>query len=395
MKHTTRILLTFVFLCCAGSLWLGTPKNGWALSSNPATLSGCTGETGTAIAAYVKADSLVNLSGPPGAIETTLLGTLLGTAQTQITPALSVMLNAIYCEEDSVQEAIMNVQKAISELGKTVVLGQQLQSTTTGSYTAAKYKNRFGTAQLPAGACDAVYVARRTGGTVSQAAMTSLAASAVTEAYNRATPATMVSLGVQAHQTPESLSTTALFGAGDLAAGGAAHNVLVGEQFTVNATNPVPAHPMSMQELSQPGSGARMAAYNMSVADTAIAQKPFNDLLALHTPNPAINSAIWSNGVLNATGITPIQSTGSAGTTPSGLSTMQVLSQSVAARFSNPTYVQDVLVRGKTNALRQMAVSQAVQLEIEYQQLIAEQNEEVVLGAILGRMTNGRRVGTP
>ncbi len=373
----------FYSVAIALGLLVVSPGQARALSLNPATLTQCNTETGYAMSQY-------KTQAPSGIMTNIMAGALVGTAQTHITPAFSVMLNAIYCEEDSVQEAIMNVQKAISELGKTVVLGQQLQSTTTGTYTAAKYKNRFGTAQLPEGACDAVYVARRTGGTISQAAMTALSASSVTEAYNRSTPSTLTALGVQAHQTPESLSTTALFGAGDLASGGATHNVLVGEQFTVNATNPVPQKPLSLQDMSQPG--ARMAAYNMNITDTALAQKPFNDLLALHTPNPSINSTIWTNGVLNATGITPIQTTGSTGTPPTGLSTMQVISQSVAARFSNPTYVQDVLVRGKTNALRQMAVTQTIEIEEDYQTMLAAQNEEVLLGAILARMTNADRL---
>lgn len=307
------------------------------------------------------------------------------TAATIISPIANTTLGVLYCEGASTTAAFFQVEKTLGELGKTVVLGDQTQSTSSGSYKAAKYKNRFGTAQLPYQSVDELYRARRTGAIVSGAAVQADVLTSTIEAFNRSTPVTGVAAGMSLSQSPRQMDVLAIFGGGDLAMGTPVQ-IADGENLIVNATNPLPLPPQSLFEISQ---GIHNDTRNQDIADTALAQHAMIDVLAEHLGigTGQTNSILWQNDVTNGTGETPVQT---VAVDAGHMSLMSVVSTGVQSRFAQPGYWQSALSSGKTADYRLMATAQALELEIRYLLQIAHQDKEVLLGAVLARMTTNR-----
>ncbi len=371
---TGIVVLSTVALLVYG---LATPKRSYALI--PQALAFCMPE-GSALAGGLATPVAIIMGGTMGLMYG---GFTLG-------PALTPLLYAILCEGDSISMAIGQLETSEHRVATTKLHALDTVADKSFAENAIYDKQlKEGANNLPAGACDEVYRASNSGQANSTAAQEALALNSQFSGYNLSAPPTGSALAAQLSVTPGSLTPLSIFGAGDLASGGTVNQTVEGRQYIINATNPIPAPPPSPSLIMSPSGGKILAKSNMDIASVSMSQKTLADVLALHAP--VIDLSAWQTGILGATGaVTPSVSTAGNNTPTTKSSVMAIIGQAVQARFSNPTYLQGIFAINSATrqVLQSMAATQAVDLEIEYQTLLAEQNQEAVLAEILARMVN-------
>ena len=93
----------------------------------------------------------------------------------------------------------------------------------------------------------------------------------------------------------------------------------------------------------------------------------------------------WQNQLAQEAGLPPLPSS------TNGVSLMSVLGTDVNSRFSNPSWLQELHTLSSTGVLRETALEGALEIEIEWQELLSDQKMEALLAAIASKQVEIRR----
>jgi hypothetical protein len=72
---------------------------------------------------------------------------------------------------------------------------------------------------------------------------------------------------------------------------------------------------------------------------------------------------------------------------------MSVLGTDVNSRFSNPAWLSELHTLSSTGVLRETALEEALEIELEWQQLLSDQRMEGLLAAIAAKQVRIRGAG--
>ena len=192
-----------------------------------------------------------------------------------------------------------------------------------------------------------------------------------------------------ASQPQTNFDASNLLGTADLAGGTtlSTTQATAAQNFVLNVTNPVPYVAGSTPAANT--SEARRAAVG-NLRDHAIlslARHTLNEQLALRTAqnNPSLVS--WQNTLATESGLPPLPAN------TAGVSLMSVLGTDVNSRFSNPAWLSELHTLSSTGVLRETALEEALEIELEWQQLLSDQRMEGLLAAIAAKQVRIRGAG--
>ena len=189
-----------------------------------------------------------------------------------------------------------------------------------------------------------------------------------------------------ASQPQTNFDASNLFGTNDLAGGSTLtpSQATAAQNFVLNVTNPVP-YVAGTTPAANTTQGQRAAVANLrDHAVLSLARHTLNEQLALRTAqnNPQLVS--WQNQLAQESGLPPLPEN------PSGVSLMSVLGTDVNSRFSNPSWLQELHTLSSTGVLRETALEEALEIEIEWQELLSDQRTEALLAAIASKQVRIR-----
>ena len=192
-----------------------------------------------------------------------------------------------------------------------------------------------------------------------------------------------------ASQPQTNFDASNLFGTNDLAGGSTLtpSQATAAQNFVLNVTNPVP-YVAGTTPAANTTQGQRAAVANLrDHAVLSLARHTLNEQLALRTAqnNPQLVS--WQNQLAQESGLPPLPEN------PSGVSLMSVLGTDVNSRFSNPSWLQELHTLSSTGVLRETALEEALEIEIEWQELLSDQRTEALLAAIASKQVRIRGTG--
>lgn len=190
-----------------------------------------------------------------------------------------------------------------------------------------------------------------------------------------------------ASQPSGNFDASSLFGTNDLAGGSTLlpSQATAAQNFILNVTNPIPyaAGPVVSANTTE---GQRAVVANLrDHAILSLARHAMNEQLALRTAqnNPQLVS--WQNQLAQESGLPPISPKAA------GVSLMSVLGTDVNSRFSNPSWLTELHTLSGTGVLRETALEEALEIEIEWQSLLSDQRMEALLAAIAAKQVEIRR----
>ena len=165
-----------------------------------------------------------------------------------------------------------------------------------------------------------------------------------------------------ASQPAENFDASSLFGTNDLAGGSTLlpTQATAAQNFVLNVTNPVP-YAAGSTPAANTTQGQRAAVANLrNHAVLSLARHAMNEQLALRTAqnNPQLLS--WQNQLAQESGLPPVPASAS------GVSLMSVLGTDVNSRFSNPAWLTELHTLSSTGVLRETALEEALEIEIEW-----------------------------
>ncbi|OOH76228.1 hypothetical protein [Leptospirillum ferriphilum] len=192
-----------------------------------------------------------------------------------------------------------------------------------------------------------------------------------------------------ASQPQTNFDASNLLGTNDLAGGSTLtpSQATAAQNFVLNVTNPVP-YVAGATPAANTTQGQRAAVANLrDHAVLSLARHTLNEQLALRTAqnNPQLVS--WQNQLAQESGLPPLPEN------PSGVSLMSVLGTDVNSRFSNPSWLQELHTLSSTGVLRETALEEALEIEIEWQELLSDQRTEALLAAIASKQVRIRGTG--
>ncbi len=190
-----------------------------------------------------------------------------------------------------------------------------------------------------------------------------------------------------ASQPAENFDASSLFGTNDLAGGSTLlpSQATAAQNFVLNVTNPVP-YAAGSTPAANTTQGQRAAVANLrDHAVLSLARHAMNEQLALRTAqnNPQLVS--WQNQLAQESGLPPVPASAN------GVSLMSVLGTDVNSRFSNPAWLTELHTLSSTGVLRETALEEALEIEIEWQSLLSDQRMEALLAAIAAKQVEIRR----
>ena len=190
-----------------------------------------------------------------------------------------------------------------------------------------------------------------------------------------------------ASQPSGNFDATSLFGTNDLAGGTTLTptQATAAQNFVLNVTNPIPYAAGSTPSANTTEGQKASVANLRDHAILSLARHAMNEQLALRTAqnNPQLVS--WQNQLAQEAGLPPLPSS------TNGVSLMSVLGTDVNSRFSNSTWLQELHTLSSTGVLRETALEGALELEIEWQELLSDQKMEALLAAIAAKQVEIRR----
>ncbi len=192
-----------------------------------------------------------------------------------------------------------------------------------------------------------------------------------------------------ASQPQTNFDASNLFGTNDLAGGStlSTSQAQAAQNFVLNVTNPVP-YVATSQTAPNTSEGRREAVANLrDHAILSLSRHTLNEQLALRTAqnNPSLVS--WQNALATESGLPPLPAN------TAGVSLMSVLGTDVSSRFSNPAWLSELHTLSSTGVLRETALEEALEIELEWQQLLSDQRMEALLAAIASKQVRIRRTG--
>lgn len=353
----------------------------------------------TICALYILAISLVCKPSPSYAVGVATSGgnpTCASASGYAAIPVVGPLIVAIICTGANTVAAIEALQQSNSQAAQMQANSRaQATASTITAQAAVKNATKHGAQNLPTLSCDGPYVATSVGAAVSKTAQEATYLNSQAESRDNSIPATGLILTGTLMQTPATLTPLAIFGADDISTGSTIPSASNGMQYINSATNPIPEPPVPANQLGGPLAAQKLARYDEDHAGVALAQKVLNDILAMRMP--VANLSSWQQGVLGSTGIglqniafNSLNAT-SGNAAPTEMSLLSVIGTSVASRFANPAYFTGINADSEINAVKAIATTQTIELEVEYQNLIAAQNQEALLAVILARLVNAGR----
>ncbi len=368
------IIIVFSF-----GIFMSTYRNAYALFTSPAVISTCEGEVSAA----------AGLANTP--VTMALIGMITGTITVDLAPVITPVLYAVFCEGDSITAAIQMLNK-----NEERIAVQKINALNTAADKNFSMKNALeaarkeGANNLPPGACDHAYLTARNGPAAVMASQESLYVNSTLERYNTRMSTSAQNLSRNIEQTAATLSPLSIFGAGDMATGGTIADPNSGMNYIKNATNPIPYAPIPISATRGPKGAEILAKRNMDNADVSMSQKVLADILSIHAP-VSDAAPLVDNVIVTSPGGSTLLPLGNTSVAPQNRSMLSLLGAAVAGRYTNPTYVEQLYTLPTRQVVQNIATSQVVSLELEYQTLLAEQNQEAVLSLILARMANSQR----
>lgn len=333
--------------------------------------------------------ALLNMTGVEGQVA---VEGAFGTGGMNFTAPLTAILQAFHCTNQKMEQGFASLLQAQQHIAESQINAQAASTTgIVAGIQTTKNNLHLGAQNLPHGACDNVYVANNAGAAGTQTANEAYYLNSKAEAYDNSVPATGLALNAQLMQTPATLTPLAIFGGDDMSVGSTLQSVDTGQQFIVNATNPIPLPPVPANELGGPAGTQKLAQYNFQHTAVATAQKALNDILALRAP--VSNLSVWQQGVLSALGMqtmgvgfNPMNTT--TGNTQNSVSMQGIIGTLVAQRFADPQYFTAVSKGDSTQAVKILAQNSAIELSLLYQMWLQLQNQSAVQAEILGHLAN-------
>ena len=190
-----------------------------------------------------------------------------------------------------------------------------------------------------------------------------------------------------ASQPAENFDASSLFGTNDLAGGSTLlpSQATAAQNFVLNVTNPVP-YAAGSTPAANTTQGQRAAVANLrDHAVLSLARHAMNEQLALRTAQNNLQLVSWQNQLAQESGLPPVPASAS------GVSLMSVLGTDVNSRFSNPAWLTELHTLSSTGVLRETALEEALEIEIEWQSLLSDQRMEALLAAIAAKQVEIRR----
>ena len=190
-----------------------------------------------------------------------------------------------------------------------------------------------------------------------------------------------------ASQPAENFDASSLFGTNDLAGGSTLtpNQATAAQNFVLNVTNPVP-YAAGSQSAANTSEGQRAAVANLrDHAVLSLARHAMNEQLALRTAQNNPSLVTWQNTLAQESGLPPVPASAN------GVSLMSVLGTDVNSRFSNPAWLTELHTLSSTGVLRETALEESLEIEIEWQSLLSDQRMEALLAAIAAKQVEIRR----
>ncbi|MGL3709420.1 hypothetical protein ACSYAY_00950 [Leptospirillum ferriphilum] len=190
-----------------------------------------------------------------------------------------------------------------------------------------------------------------------------------------------------ASQPAENFDARSLFGTADLAGGSTLSpaQATAAQNYVLNVTNPVP-YAAGSSPAASTAEGQRAAVANLrDHAVLSLARHVLNEQLALRTAQSNPQLVSWQNTLSQESGLPPLPAN------TAGVSLMSVLGTDVNSRFSNPAWLQELHTLSGTGVLRETALEEALEIEIEWQSLLSDQRMESLLAAIASKQVEIRR----
>jgi hypothetical protein len=196
-----------------------------------------------------------------------------------------------------------------------------------------------------------------------------------------------VALQKIASQPAQNFDATSLFGTNDLAGGSTLtpNQATAAQNFVLNVTNPIPyaAGPSVPANTTE---GQRASVANLrDHAVLSLARHAMNEQLALRTAQSNPQLVAWQNTLAQESGLPAVPPSAN------GVSLMSVLGTDVNSRFSNSAWLTELYTLSSTGVLRETALEGALEIEIEWQELLSDQRMEALLAAIAAKQVEIRR----
>lgn len=187
-------------------------------------------------------------------------------------------------------------------------------------------------------------------------------------------------------QPGSNFDATNLFGTSDVAGGStlSPSQVQAGQNFVLNVTDPVPYAAQAPTGTTGVGGQRETVASLRDHAVLSLARQALNEQLALRTPFQNPNLLQWQNTLAQEENLPPVSGS-------SGISLMTLIGTDVHSRFSSPSWLTELHTLSPTGVLRETALEGALEIEIEWQQLLADQKMESLLAAIAAKQVSIRR----
>lgn len=374
-KHISKLLIislsVFIFSFNA--------KKAEAIMTSPSVLAMC----------YTETNLVSAMANTP--VFMGLYGMLNGFITADLGPVITPVLYAVFCEGDSITAAVQMLNKNEERIATQNINALNTATDKTFSMNnAMESARKEGANNLPPGSCDHAYITTKAGPAAVMASQESLYANSTLERYNTQSSTSTQNLSRNLNQTVATLSPLSIFGAGDISVGGTISDPNSGIRYIKNATNPIPYSPIPISQQRGPRGAEIMAKRNMDTADVSMSQKVLSDIMSLHAPVADVSSLVDSV-IVTSPGGSAIMPLGNNTVAPQNRSMLSLLGAAVAGRYTNPIYMQQLYTLPTRQVVQNIATSQVVSLELEYQTLLAEQNQEAVLSLILARMANQKR----
>ena len=192
-----------------------------------------------------------------------------------------------------------------------------------------------------------------------------------------------------ASQPQTNFDASNLFGTNDLAGGStlSTSQSQAAQNFVLNVTNPVP-YVAGSEPSANTAEGRRAAVANLrDHAVLSLARHTLNEQLALRTAQVNPSLVAWQNQLSQESGLPPLPAN------TAGVSLMSVLGTDVNSRFSNPAWLSELHTLSSTGVLRETALEEALEIEVEWQELLSDQRIEALLAAIASKQVRIRGTG--
>ena len=368
-------VVAFVVLISMGTALIN-PERSWAVAGS--SYVQCLGVVTAEMSALLAAGAAT-----PSAIA----GTVTATLNLNLQPYVEALASEICAQGANITTGLASLTAALSsDLHNQA---RQMDASLTHKYLIGerlRTEREYGSHATVAHVCARSTEIQMAGNVLASAASTASTSDSVANQWMQQEIPKSQALTKIASQPQTNFDASNLFGTNDLAGGSTLtpSQATAAQNFVLNVTNPVP-YVAGTTPAANTTQGQRAAVANLrDHAVLSLARHTLNEQLALRTAqnNPQLVS--WQNQLAQESGLPPLPEN------PSGVSLMSVLGTDVNSRFSNPSWLQELHTLSSTGVLRETALEEALEIEIEWQELLSDQRTEALLAAIASKQVRIR-----